>query len=84
MWGHGYGHPMMWGGGYELANLAFSILWVVVLVAAIVALVRYLRGTPTHSRHGAQPTPLDIIKERYAKGEIDKEQFEKMKKDLSA
>ena len=29
-------------------------------------------------------TPLDIVKKRYAKGEISKAQFEEMKKDLSS
>ncbi len=54
------------------------IVFIAVAVVVVVLLVRWLGG-PGHG--GALPsppgkTPLDILKERFAKGEIDKEEFE--------
>ncbi|HUY62371.1 MAG TPA: SHOCT domain-containing protein [Candidatus Paceibacterota bacterium] len=85
MWGYGYyGHPMM--GGYEgfgIMGILFSIFWVIVFIAAIVALVRFARGKSMwRCRHGHGEAALDILKERYAKGEIGKAEFEEKKKDL--
>ncbi len=53
------------------------------LIVGIVYLFRRSRGY-TGSFGGGSPedSPLDILKKRYAKGEIDKEEFERMKKDL--
>ena len=41
-------------------------------------------GSGNNSRASAHESPLDILKTRYAKGELTKEQFESMKKDIHA
>jgi putative membrane protein len=63
-----------------------GLLWAILVIipmAGILFLVIYLviretghRGTP------GEKGPLDIVKERYAKGEITSEQFQKMSEDL--
>ena len=87
MWGYdyGYGHPMMWGGGYGIEHGIFSFLWVILLIVFIVAAIRWVRGKPVgHWKHfRGESSALEILKERYAKGEINKAEFEEKKKDLS-
>lgn len=70
--GHGMGMGMGWG-------------WIIglVLIALIVWLVVKTTSQQTGGTHTSEKSPLDILKERYAKGEIDKEEFEERKKDLS-
>ena len=54
------------------------------IIFAIVALVRGFWGGATAVRGRATDrTPLDILRERYAKGEIDKTEFEQRRSDLS-
>jgi len=60
-------------------GMIFMILWWVLIIAGIVALVRWI--SRSSGTNGGQ-TPLDILKERYAKGEINKAEFEERKKDL--
>lgn len=58
------------------------IIWVVIIgliVWGVVALIRYGNS---RSKVGEKQNPLDIAKERYAKGEISKEEFARIKKDL--
>jgi putative membrane protein len=80
---YSYGPHMMWGFGMILGPL-FFILVLGLLVAIAVLLVRWLTG----SGQGAAPqqvpgrTPLDILKERFARGEIDKDEFEERRRVL--
>jgi putative membrane protein len=59
----------------------FIIFWAAVITLIIWA-VRRFTGRDSGS-HDLKRNPLDIAKERYAKGEISKEQFEQIKRDLS-
>ncbi len=78
MW---WGGNMMGWGGWGLYGL-LHILWWVLVVVAIVALVRWLFGGNRLGRE--EDRALSILRERYAKGEISKEEFEARKRDLAA
>lgn len=72
-WGFGWGH-MMFGG------LMMIIFWGGIILI-LVLLVRWFGGTSASGTGSA--TPLEILKKRYAKGEIDKKEYEERKKVLS-
>ncbi len=70
---------MNWGWG----GMIFQLLFWLVLIGAIIWVIKYITGqsrsiAPSSSRDSA----LDILKKRYAKGEIDREEFEQKKRDI--
>lgn len=72
---NGWGHMMGWGWGW-FGGLGMLLFWVVIIALAVVL----LRGRgPVQTR----PDPLDILKERFARGEISKEEYEERRKILS-
>lgn len=90
---HGYGYDMMgWGGGWHgmIFGPLFIIVVLIVVIVLVVLLVRWLSAIgqgahqPHHHMQSGQSarTPIDILKERYARGEIDKEDFEERRKVL--
>jgi putative membrane protein len=56
-----------------------------VIITVVVLSVRWLGGASSISRRYSTPekTPLDILKERFARGEIDKQEFEEKSRILS-
>lgn len=81
MMGYGEWNNMMGGwNGFGLLGWIPMLLFWVLLIVGVVALVRYLGRT---GQQQDNKTPLEILKGRYAKGEIDKKEFEEKKRDLS-
>jgi putative membrane protein len=74
---YGYGYGMM--GGY--GGMFFGLLFFIIIIVLGYFLIKSLI---THSANQgvAGKSALDIAKERYAKGEITKEELEEMKKNL--
>jgi len=84
---YNYGGGGMMGpwmmGGFGFMGPILMLLFVAALVGAVVWLVQTASrsGGPAAPMGGAE-TPLDILKRRYASGEITKKEFEAMKRDL--
>ena len=72
------GGGWMWGVGMWLGGLAMLVFWSALIVGAILV-VRHLGVVPGSE---VRTSPLDILKRRYASGEITREQYEQMRKDL--
>jgi putative membrane protein len=78
MWGQ-YG--MGWGWGYF--GVVHMLLWWALIVLGIVVLVKWLAsGSATSGGSALSGRALEVLKERYARGEIGKEEFEQKKRDL--
>jgi len=58
------------------------ILWIIIIGIAVYLIVKLANRSCSGSGNQSNETPLDILKKRYARGDISKEEFETKKKDL--
>lgn len=79
-----WNHTGEWGMGWMGIGPVHMLVFWGVVIFIIVALVRLLSGSSRGSDKPDRPEKdaLDILKERYARGEIDHEEFEERKKRL--
>jgi putative membrane protein len=73
----GWGQGLMWGfpGG-------MFMMFLLLLLGVVVVYLLLKRQGESRPMEASRETPLEILKRRYAKGEITREEFEEMKKDL--
>lgn len=84
---------MMFGGLGVLGVLFMILFWVLIVAGAVWLLSRLFPGNASSSAGSAPPkwtapaspeTPLDILKRRYASGEITKAEYDQMRQDILA
>ena len=76
-WGMGYHHMM--GGGMGIVMIIF---WIV-LIGSVVLLVSGAANSIRGHQRDDKKNPLEILKQRYARGEIDKAEYEDKRRSLS-
>jgi len=88
--GFGMGPGMMgggWGGygyGYGLIHMIVPVVIFIGILALVVWLVRSVAGASIHHLSSAQrPGGLDVLEERYARGDINRDDFLQKKRDIS-
>lgn len=83
-WGNMGPGMMNWGYG---SNWLGTLTWLAILIAVVVAMIALVRwmtlsGSSSSKPHHASDSAIEILRRRYARGEITKEQFTAMKHDL--
>lgn len=85
----GYGHGGFmhgWGDGWQgwFMGPLMMLIFLAIATVIVVLIVRWLWGAGSTRHHGGSTSnmPLDILKERFARGEIDTNEFEERRKIL--
>lgn len=80
-----WGMHMMWG-SFGIGMMLFMLAFWVLVIVGVVVLIRWawtgMAGAP--QKGVSTETALEILEKRYARGEIDKEEFEARRRDIRA
>ncbi len=75
---------MGWADGHGWMGFGwiFMVLFWVLIIVGIIALLRWLGISGKDTRDESRKTPLEMLQERYARGEIEREEYEQKRRDL--
>ena len=81
-WGMGPGMMSGWGMGWF--GMSFMMIFWILLIVGLVFLIKWLVQTTSRGREEIQSgsRAIEILKERYARGELNKQEFEEKKQDI--
>lgn len=85
MWSYGPHWGMMGGWGYGSYGAFDMMLWPIILIAIIVGIVWFMRKNGSQGIEFTPPrrsTGLDVLGERYARGEISRDEYLGKKRDI--
>ncbi len=83
MWGWPNMMGGFFGGGIGWIGMIFGFIFFLAIIIGVVLLIVWLvRRTGYNVSEKPSSRSIEILKERYAKGELTKEQYENMKKEL--
>jgi putative membrane protein len=86
MWNGPYGMMGGWDGWgwFWPFHFIIPLLFFALIIAVVVLLVRYATGWGDHpQRPERRPPGLDVLEERYARGEINRDEFLEKKRDIT-
>lgn len=76
---------MPWHDGFYGYNMGHPLGWIMMIIFwgfLILGIIFIIKKISFSSGPEQQDTPLDIVKKRYARGEISREEYEQLKQDL--
>ena len=73
----------MMGGGMWIWMFFNIIIWILVILGIVLLVVWVVRKTRIGERSRVEESALEILKKRYVRGEISKEEYEEKKRDIS-
>ena len=79
MWNGPFGDGWTW---FWPFHFVIPILFWALVIAAVVWLVRYATDRRDRPRVAPRPAGLDVLEERYARGEINRDEYLQKKKDI--
>ena len=85
MWGYGHGWGMMgpWGSGFGSGFFGMFI-WLLLIVLIVAVVVWFMRSAGSgRAQLERRPPGLDVLEERYARGEIEREEYLQKKRDIT-